>query len=325
MNIQSISNYNITPSYKGLFSKKTKEKYCENSIEIQKHELPQQIAVSNQREDVFFTEFLNKKGKVTKKEYEDILKNHPSAIVKSYKFVEKIGATATTPAQCAKAALKLKESYDKEYKGNYSIVSIGTSPSPITEAMSALGAKVIFIPASGLNMLSKDRLYIFRSQYPTTSSRIPNIKYIAEYMKKNSSTLKKTDFLILLDYCCSGTSLDNMCQIFEEENIHPSERMHDRSILSDLCELTNLKDETSTFKLEEYANIAHDMQCSSFEEVSNVPHFHIYDQYNENVDFHISSKNKSKRQLFREFDNFSRPLARAYALCTINEAMKLSK
>ena len=144
-------------------------------------------------------------------------------------------------------------------------------------------------------------------------------------MKKNSPDLSKDDFLILLDFCCSGASLDNLCSVFVEEKVHPPEKIHDRSILNDLTEMTNVSIPDSSFKLEEYANIAHDMHCSSFEEVSNVPHFHIYDHFNEGQEFHISSQGKSQRKLFKEFSEFSRPLARAYALCAINEAVKLSE
>lgn len=323
MKIQSINSCCYIPSYKGLIKKRTEEKHSYISNQIQTQEIPHEIAISGKKEDVFFNEFLNKKGKVTKKEYDEIIKKHPSAIVKAYKYIEKTSAVQASPSQTAKAALKLKEKYDKEYKGKYLIASIGTSPSPITEVMSALGTKVAFIPASGLNTLQKDRMYIFRTQYPTTASRQPNVKYIIDYTKKHLSELKKGDFLVLLDYCCSGASLDTLCQIFEEENIYKPEQIHDRSILTDLCELSNLKDQTSIYRLEDHANIAHDMQCSAYEEVSNVPHFHVYDHYNEAAEHHISSRGKTKRQLFKEFDTFSKPTARAYSLCAIHEAMKI--
>lgn len=325
MKIQSINNYSYIPSYKGFLKKPAEQKPCDDRCLIQKQEMPHNVANSARQEGIFFCEFLTRKGKVSKKEYDEIVKKHPSAIAKGYKYIEDYKSTSSSPKEIAKAALRLKESYDKEYKGKYLIASIGTSPSPITEVMSALGARVVFIPASGLNTLQNDKMYIFRAQYPTVASRNPNIKYIVDYTKKNISGLKKDEFLVLLDYCCSGTSLDNLCSVFEEENIHPSGQIHDRSILSDLCELTNLKDTNSDFMLEEYAHIVHDMQYSCCEEVSNVPHFNIYDQYNEGIKNHVSSQGKRKRQLFKEFDEFSKPLARAYSLCAIHEAMKMLK
>ena len=40
---------------------------------------------------------------------------------------------------------------------------------------------------------------------------------------------------------------------------------------------------------------------------------------------HVISSYKTKEQLFKEFEEYSQPLARAFALCSIHEAMKLQE
>ncbi len=323
MKIQNINNYYIQTSFTGLkLSKKENNKNYKNAT-LPSLEKPCSIDLQRQREDEFFTKFLNKKGKLSLEEYKEIKKHHPSAIIKAYKYVEKNSTASSRPEQIARAAIKLKEKYDNDYKNNYTILSIGTSPAPITELMSSLGSRVVFMPISGLKKLDTNNLYILRKHYPTIASRHTNIRHSLDYARKRGLFSKKEDFILLLDYCCSGTSLNNMCDIFLEEFPYHSEKTHERSILDDLAELTNLKDPSSNLTIADYANLTCDMQGSFFEEVSNVPHFYIYDQYNEGQQGCISSVHKKKRQLFKEFDEFSTPLARAYSLCCINEAMKI--
>lgn len=290
---------------------------------VQKMRKPASIVIQEQREEEFFQAFLTKKGKVTKKEYEEIIKKHPSAIVKAQKLIEKEKPLYSSPSQIAKAALKLKERYDSEYNDNYIIASIGTSPALIAEVMQALGSKVVFIPASGLNLLEFNHLYPLRQQFPTIASRIDNVRHIADYSRKKGISNKSHNYLIMLDYCHSGVSLDNLCRIFEEENIFKKERIHDHSILGDLIEYSSLNDKNSTFALEDFANLSHDMQYSDLEKVSNVPHFYIYDDHNKIRQSSVFSDGKTQKELFKEFDEFSQPLARAFGLCAIHEAYKM--
>ena len=319
--INNLTNINFKKNWK--HSNRTGTSNC--NFELPKTEKPSEISISIQKEERFFEEFIKRKGKVTKKEYEEIIKNHPSTIIKAQKLIEKEKPISSTPLTVAKASLKLKERYDNEYNKDYLIASIGTSPSPITEVMQALGCNVVFLPISGLNTLDFNPLYLFRNQYPTIASRNENIKYIVDFAQKNGINNKNKNFLILLDYCSTGTSLDNICRIFEEEHIFNLDRMHDHSILGDLGEISTLKDRNSIFKLEDLASLSRDMQYSAVEKVSNVPHFYIYDEQNKLENRGISSQGKTKKELFKEFENFSQPLARAYSLCAIHEAMKLSK
>ena len=62
------------------------------------------------------------------------------------------------------------------------------------------------------------------------------------------------------------------------------------------------------------------MKHSNFADVCNVPHFHVYEQFSVPSGY-ISPKIKTQNQLFKEFDDYSQPLARAFSLCAIHEAM----
>lgn len=322
MKIQNINNTSL--AYKRIFKNRNEKQGVSNQIEtLPKVSVPYQIAVQTIKEDEFFKAFLNKKGKVTRKEYDEIIKKHPSAIIKAQKLLEQEKPTQSSPKEVALATIKLKEKYDKEYKNGYIIASIGTSPAPITEVMSVLGSNVIFIPASGLGRIETSKNYIFRNQYPTIASRLTNVQHIVNYAKKNGIKPNKKETLIMLDYCNTGTSLSNLCDIFIEEKLYTPEKIHDKSILNDLIETTQLKSPDSNFKLEEYANIAHDMYYSNFEKVSNVPHFYVYEQENQMGLDSISAEGKKPRKLFKEFDEYSQQLARAFSLCAIHEAMKL--
>ena len=322
MQIQSINSPSMI-NFKKNWLHQNKAKECSQNFLLPKTTKPYYIGLYEEKEEIFFKNFINKKGKVTIKDYNKIAKKHPKSIVKAYKLIEKEALTQSSPKTIAKAAIKLKEKYDKEYKGKYLIASIGTSPAPICEVMSAIGCDVVFIPASGLKMLEFNRLYSFRDKYPSASSRNENIAHIINYAKRNGINKNDERFLVLLDYCSTGASLDNLCMLFEQENLYEISRMHDHSIASDLSEMSNFKDKNSIFKLEDLANIAQDMRDSTFESISNVPHFYIYNHFNQNCKNSISSENKSSRELYKEFDEYSQPLARAYSLCAIHEAMKI--
>ena len=322
-NFDIKNNYNNKPVFKNSDIKKEQHNPTPNKSKTTapKFQMPSFVALKIHDDEQFFEAFLNKKGRVTKKEYDEIIKKHPSAIIKAQKFIENQTVTLSSPKQIAKAALKLKEKYDNEYNQDYIIASIGTSPAPITEVMSALGCKVIFIPASGLNSIATSKHYIFRKQCPTVASRIANVNYIVKYAKKNGLNQNRNDYLILLDYCYTGVGLTNLCDIFIEEGVFNPNKMHDRSILNDLSESSNLKDKNSIFRLEDLANISHDMQHSNFEHICNVPHFYVYDEDNKVVEHSIFSDGKKRRELFKEFDSYSLPLARAFGLCAIHEAI----
>jgi len=105
-------------------------------------------------EDFFYGE-----GKVSAEICEDIINNHPSILTEAYKiysqFVsDKHKTLSMSPEITAKAAFNLKNYFDEKYK-NYRIISIGTSPAPISNAIEHLGADVIYLPVSGARKLQQ--------------------------------------------------------------------------------------------------------------------------------------------------------------------------
>lgn len=322
MKIQSIK-YTPNISYKITPKKAEEKKPTLGFTSLPKINIPSFVATQLKSEEDFFIDFTARNGKVSKEEYDEIIKKHPSTITKAQTLLEKEKLTQSSPREVAHAAIKLKEKYDKEYEGNYIIASIGTSPAPICEVMSALGCNVKFIPASGLNRICINKNYIFRNQYPTTASRIPNVQHIINYAKKSGVKPNGKEHLILLDYCHTGESLEALYNIFTESKVYKPERMHDRSILQDLVDVSHLKVPNSDYRLEEQANISHDMCYSNFAYVSSVPHFYVYDEENQLSRRSVSSYGKIEREIFREFEEYSTPFSRAFALCAIHEAMKL--
>ena len=77
-----------------------------------------------------------------------------------------------------------------------------------------------------------------------------------------------------------------------------------------------------SFDIDEIKN---DIFNQKVENASNVPHFSIFsDMYNKKAGESVSATFKPKKVLFKEFDEFSRPQARAYQLCVLHELDKLN-
>ena len=67
-----------------------------------------------------------------------------------------------------------------------------------------------------------------------------------------------------------------------------------------------------------------DMETSKIENISNIPHFPVVyfipDGYD--ADEIFDTKNKTEQEIFRAFEEYSKPLARAFSLCTMHEINK---
>lgn len=286
---------------------------------FKKNEKPLQLLTSFLEEERFFREFLRKKGKVTQEELEDIIKKHPGTIIKAQKFLERTLETNITPKEIAKAAYWLKKFYDEYYKDGCTIVSVGTSPAPITEVMSALGSKVVFLPASDLKKIPH-----YKEIYGSDYIEKTNLRYMLEYANLQGINPQNTDEIILLDYSNTGESLENLAKVLTEQKMCKKEKLKTNSIL-DYLKLFMLPEGTNGLLSEkEYNNIESDMYDSRFESISNIPHFYVSDKDNNGYGHWVLAKNKPMSQLFKEFDEYSLPLARAFSLCCLHEATNLS-
>lgn len=223
------------------------------------------------------------------------------------------GRSGTT--EVARAALELKNKYDEQYDKNYTIISIGTSPAAISEVMSALGCNVVFLPASGLNKIPS-----LRRDNPEKFIIQTNLKYMIEYVKSKINNNSGT--IILLDYCNTGGGSNSIYEVFKESEICQTGRIQKHSIAEDLGLLDfDALGEKAKRKI---TNVKFDLDHVSFEIVSNTPHFHVNDNSNNAIGC-ITSKNKKQQEIFDEFESYSQPFARAFVLCSINEAMKFTE
>lgn len=283
------------------------------------------LKIKESREENIFTKFLQQKGKVTLDEYNLIKKELPFIIQKANEIVENKTKVACKPKDMAKLAINIKYYIDnaKELEGkDYRIISIGTSPAPLTEALQNLGCEVIFVPISGINSLVSDK--------EINCNR--NLKLALEYLKSKGVCKEKNNNKknIVIDYAFSGKTLSTICSFLAKENkLDYKEDIWCLSLIDLMISMLYKKDNKNPIEIPNnekpllLKNYREDLHFSLENEISNVPHFDIDDRKNNERTNSISSKLHTKEGLFKAFDEFSKPLARAYSLCVINEMEKL--
>ncbi|MBQ4646520.1 MAG: hypothetical protein IJB79_04145 [Candidatus Gastranaerophilales bacterium] len=324
MKIGSIDTINIYKALRASKRKTTQSPTSTNESSLAIY-CPQntQIALNTQKEDDYFKFFINKKGKVTKKEYDEVIKKHPRTLVLSKKLCEDIQKrTNSSPETIGKIAHELKKFYDKEY-GKYTIISVGTSPAPVTEVMQNLGSKVIFLPITGLRELEQNHLYFNRVNYPTLASKHENLQAIMDYCTKKGITKKDTEAIIILDLCASGKS----ARIIKQLLVERKDLDEDKIFVHDLTKTLEFIKDNSDSDLTPYEIdwLDADMRMSRCAKLCNVAHFY-YDNSGKNSSKCIVRKpNETNLSLFNRFQSFSQPNARAWALCSTHEAMKLEE
>ena len=331
MKILNFTNQNNITKYitkhQSFKGKRNDSKCCEQKGSIPYGVyLPSEITIQKNIQDRKFQDFLNKKGKVTIEEYRDIEKNSPAIILQARKFIEKEAKDIMPPEVNAKAAIAIKNTLDERFKSTgYTLISMGTSPASITETMQAIGSEVIFIPVSGLNLYIN---YSFTPYEDHNISRYPNISKILKYLEKKGVKSKKEDSkpYVLTDFCITGKSLSTMYDLIIEHNKVPKKSIKRSDIallLYNAREHYLEKKSNSPLTKEDIKLIIEKIVQQNIEKIANVPHFHI-DQKNERPPAgNIDSRKKTDKKLFEEFESFSQPLARAYSLCSIHEAIKL--
>ena len=286
-----------------------------NSIEVQAKTL---------EDNKLFEDFLSKPGKVTVAEYEDISKNHIGMFNKCAQMFEN-ESLYTKPQSTAKCAIALKNHFDDLYgSDNYLVVSIGTSPAAICETMQNIGTKTVFLPATGLGRLQK----VIKDNpiEGTIAQNYPNVQALMDYVDSKGE-IKDVEHIVLLDYENCGHSLKTMEKIFLERGDLQESQVHRCSMINTLSEIYNNKDKSGTFSLEysDVDDLKFALSLSKVEKVSNVPHFEVNHNLSstQTVENDITDLIGPSEELFSRFDSFSKPLARAWSLCSLHEAMKL--
>lgn len=270
------------------------------------------------KEDKIFNQFLKKSKKVSVQEFKNICKKYPFIIDRAIDMVLEDSWAYTTPSQMAKFALNTKNYLDncerlKDKK--YTIVSIGTSPTPLTETLDNLGCNVVYIPISGLRFCSENNQV----------EENENLKLAMEYLQGKCSNNDKDMQYVVIDYAFSGRTLKTISTLMSKDNyITEKENVWDISLSQLLSKIFKEKEVPLEKKyefedlekfFEEYDD---DLYCSDFTSLGNVPHFFLEDRKNEERGGSVFSNGKTKEELFNEFDNFSRPLARCFNVCVLN-------
>ena len=312
-------NYNLNrkkviPSFKNIQS---------SSFAIRNENCVQRQLIELQRKKLAeeYEQFCQDTGKVSFKEFQSIKAKNPTILYVAKKEIENHPHDMeTTPNIIAKTAIMLKSYFDKKYGENYRLISIGTSPACIAEAMDALGAKVVYVPLSGINHYencspNSDKLNI---------KNYPNIQSILKYLKsKGVYKESKGKVNILIDYCNSGKSLRTMGELIKQYNKVPKDFLQEHSIITLIKWIAfQEKEMQGILDIKEIAKLEADMKFQRIGEVCNVPHFNICEDINRFASDYISTQGKTQYQLFQTFETYSRPRARAFALCVLDEINK---
>ena len=312
MKISAVKNYSI--SYNGA-SKAKKTNLSQTSVSkpiYQSAIAKQDIELQLVRQQSEFEDFLNKTHRVSKEEYEDIKKNHPHILLKAQNYIEKYEG-ATTPLQLAKMTLLIYK-YLKENYGDYRIISIGTSPSAISEQLEKLGCDVIYVPISGLG-----RFDIEKDNIEDTPELIAILNYI------HSKNLNDEKLNLVLDFSVTGATLKNITELIKEycslENTISVSL--EPLMVKAICDMYS-----KVFHARQ--NLLDDIWECKIEEISSTPHFPIsgplkfYYQNNDKENT-IFLDNEDNEKLFKKFENSATPLSRAFSLCTMAEIDNLKR
>ena len=285
-----------------------------------KGEVYQVQEIQNQigSEEIFFQKFLNRKGKVSKKEYEEIAKNHPRTLSKCYEMCKKEKGDIISDIEAtAKVACNLKDYYESLYGDNYTVISVGRSPAPYTEVMQNIGCNVIFLPISSLGTLSS--AIDANKSLDEIETEFPSIKIIMDYATKKGIASEDAGDLVVIDHTASGKSLKVMDALLKKRGDIPPEKIHKHTLMTDIAVAKKFPLERNDF-----GDIFFDLSMHELKNICNVPRFCSYTSLNsmqgENEEY-----NDFSNRIQKDMEDFSKPLARAWCLCATNEATKLIK
>ena len=254
----------------------------------------QEIKANQAQENIEFNNFLHKSGKVTKAEYNDIVKNHPSFLIRARELVEEKYNGECPPEEFAKIVKSLNEYIKHKYE-NPRIISIGTSPASLAEQLEALGNDVVYIPVTKLWKLKDFEI----------NNYAPRIRTILKYSKSKKINDGKQN--IVLDFTASGNTLFTMSNLLYKYNRIPKDNITPMPLSKILHDTYANASESEKKYLDMYLR---DVSYSRVEKISNVPHYEIY---YERISLQ-TRQNTNNEAEFKKFEEYSQPLARAYSL-----------
>ena len=272
------------------------------------------LTKKNNDEESFYKDFISRQGKTTLEECEDIIKNHPFTLYKCHETCDKEVDLHLSPTDIAQMAIGLKNYYDKIYDNDYTVVSMGTSPALICEVMQNLGAKVIFLPISGLKNMGDISHHPMRNVYPTYASRYENINTLMKYATKKGISKKDAGKILILDYTYTGVSLNIMRKILEERGDIPKENIIARSLTEDIEKAR--WNGCSNIGAGAIQGLKKDLMLGNFSPLGNVPHFDYKEDF---MDYRKHTQN----EVMKKFEEYSTCSGRSWALWVTSEALRL--
>lgn len=278
--------------------------------ERNKLEIENNLSVSRQH----FSDFLKREGRITADEFKDIFSNHKSTILKARKMIDESFDVDVMPEDIARIAIRVSD-YIKEKWGDVRIISVGTSPAALAEQLALMGNDVIFLPLSNFRKIddAEENAVVNR-----------NLSIAMNFLKyKGLTNDGKTNLILDFKSSKENSTLDNVYYYISKEFSDIPEEKFQKVSLADL--LNEAFEDGSDFEKRRISYFINDISCSCIEEYSNVPHFYIRpEKYisRQEAENTVYPYQKSNTEIYEQFEKFSRPLARAFSLCSIYEIQK---
>ncbi len=336
MNVNTIALYNFNQNLKqtsygrnNLNFRGIDFSYSDLNViksENMEKEIKLQIAAKKQ-----FENLINKKGRLTKEEFENIGKYKKQILNLAYQKIQRENEiTGCMPPKTAcDFALALKKFLDENNPEGYKIISIGTSPDIIANAIKYLGADVAYVPVSSLRLISSNNCV---NNTIKDIEHYPNLKKVLKYLEKNGINKdidKKDEKIVIMDITHKGKTLKRFANLLSDYMGIDSDKILQIDLTKTLNKIDadNQKDsDKSIFEDKAVFNYTVAEADGRIGKLSSTPHFDILDDSrNDESKGHIKSEGKTDEELFEAFENYLNPLARAYNMLIYNEIDKMIK
>ena len=330
MYIPNIPNFQINNKLNIAFKAQNKSKEKTNPIlddsprpitKLQPGYLERVLAEQKARENIKkttlnqavidFSVFSEQEGKVSKENFGLILKNNPEIIEKAKNFTALHYTGKATAEEIVKTSIAIKNYLDEKYDSNYRIISLGTSPYPISQTLEYLGKDVIYVPISTLSQFSK-----YFDNYKDFPNLVASLSYLKKQIKSKEGNAQTKN--IILDYAYSGATFENIEYLIQEAKVAPKRSIR-KEPLNELMQIALAKSKTEN-RQTIFAHLSYDMENSEIGNLSNVPHFSIMQTYDNEKESPYSKNYRT--QIFNGFETYSTPLARAFSLDILDELYK---
>lgn len=323
----NLYNFNQNKLQKPAGASLSKRNYDYSCADIKAGQYKAMVEMQNKGE-----KFLKQSGRVTKEQYKALGKDRETVLRRAKEEIEKNYDVCKylKPETAAKFALVLKEYLDNKNPEGYKLVSIGTSPDMVANALNFLGCDVTFVPVSSLkNIPSKN----CPNGVVKNIEDYPNLEKVMKYLeyKEISGDNAANDVrkIIIIDIAHKGGTLKRFQNLLTEYGNINTEKIEQFDFMKALRELENAGNNGLFDKYNlKYKDIV-DYNMGETEgfigRLSNTPHFDVIDDNINNKEGYIKSSNKTDEELFEAFENYSTPLGRAHNLVVMDELEKLQQ